>query len=462
MKYTINVKNIAVLFIFVLLLFTFVPSSFSLRPDPADSREIVLYSRGFAEIRETRTVEITSGEGEILLPMLPESTYGSTIILEVEKPAKGVETRSVAFAYEQVDEDNYWQSLVGDYVELDLGDSVLTGILHRTTSLYLFVEPDAFPGIIHMIDMASVIDPYFAQLPGHLVTEPSIRWSYKSNKDRKTTLNITYMVGDLNWSADYRVLLYNKKASLTGQTILENDCGISFPYDKLVLVGGEIHLAGDKRQVDRINPKPGAAGKVKSSEFGDLRRWTVDEPGMLYNSHETMLPFIQGENLEWRTRYVYDATIFNDRVTKHLDLVTDANETGPLPSGKVRIYKKDDDGKYLLIGEDNIDDTPAGSPLDLTMSQVFDISAERIRMKEESVGGRGTKQHYNVVLGNSGSEDTVVEVLERMFGDWTITSENVDGFGIQHEVKDARTAKFLVNVPAGQVVNLEYDIEYWR
>jgi hypothetical protein len=242
---------------------------------------------------------------------------------------------------------------------------------------------------------------------------------------------------------------------------LENESEINYPYNKMQLVGGTVHLAGDQRRVDRMNPKPGAVKTANESSFGDVHRWKIDTPGILYSSHETVLPFVKINGIKLETRYVYDATIFNDRVTTHIELNMDSAIGKALPTGNVRIYRKAEDG-LLFVGEDGIDNTPVGSPLDLIVGQAFDLTAERVRDLEEPTPDGGTKQKFKVKLGNSGAENIEVEVLERLFGSWSIASATVNGIEVKHSRVDARTAKFEVPVPGGETSTLEYEIIYKR
>ncbi|MDP8208350.1 MAG: hypothetical protein P9L92_16915 [Candidatus Electryonea clarkiae] len=456
-------KSLISIFIFVLMTGFSATNIFALRPDPADSREVAVYMRGASEIHEERTVEIIKGEGEALLPMISGSIIANSITLDILK-GKDIETLAIAYAYGLVDDENLWEKRIGEMVELDVGDSLVSGVLRRYVNSKLFIEPDPEnePGKIIVIDEGDVAEPVLEGLPGKLVFEPSIRWTYRAKKTGKVKVRLRYMTNDISWTATYRAELDEGSVSLEGITTIDNLTGMDLPYDNLILVAGDIHLAGDRRRVDRMNPKPGAGISMTETQFGDIRRWKIDQPGKLYSGHETILPLVEAKNVKFSKRYVYDATIFNDRITAHLDIQLSGSDAMPLPAGVVRIYQKGDGGELLFTGEDKIDDTPAGSPLDLTIAQAFDLSAERVRDLEEPMPDGGTKQGYHITLGNSGNSDITIEVLERMFGAWTIESATVNGNPIKHEIKDARTGRFNVSVPTGAIVRLEYEIVYTR
>ena len=45
----------------------------------------------------------------------------------------------------------------------------------------------------------------------------------------------------------------------------------------------------------------------------------------------------------------------------------------PMPKGKVRVYKKDQDGALQFVGEDQIDHTPKDEKIRLYIGDAFDI-----------------------------------------------------------------------------------------
>src|SRR5690606_12508230 len=49
----------------------------------------------------------------------------------------------------------------------------------------------------------------------------------------------------------------------------------------------------------------------------------------------------------------------------------------PLPKGKVRVYKKDDDGREQFIGEDLLDHTPKDEEVRLYLGNAFDVVGTR-------------------------------------------------------------------------------------
>lgn len=426
--------------------------------DPASEREMYVYSRGISEIREIREVEVNKGENELLLYMFPQGTYAETITLDVRDP-KTVSTVSYGFITELLEMDKYWFHMVGREVELN--DSLYVGTLRRVTDNKLFIEPFDKPGVLQVVDRSDVEDLQISELPDGLVTEPALRWSYRAKKSGTVQIELRYFCEDFKWDAEYQATLDKKGVNLKGWFVIDNFSRFNYHFDRLTLVAGSIHLAGDKRRVDRENPRPGAASGGSESSFGEVRRFVVDGPGILYPAHTTILPMFSTDHIDNLVQYIYDAAIFDDRVTAHLLFALAGKDARPLPAGTVKVYRKEK-SDTIFIGEDTIDDTPPGSQVDITLSQAFDITAERTRKAETEVKSGGTAETFEIKLANSMAKPVAVIVYERLFGDWRIPDARLDGVSVNVLKEDARTARFDVSLDSGVVRTLTYRVEYRR
>ncbi|MBS1262500.1 MAG: hypothetical protein MAG453_01852 [Calditrichaeota bacterium] len=419
-------------------------------------REIVVYTRNVAEVTETRQVTLSRGEGELLLPGVPSGVFRGSIHVDVIDGGAAT-TRALAFSDQLLDIDAYWRNRVGERVTITVDDTTeLSGTLARATDRALYLTMADEPGVLHRIERSRVDHGELSDVPRSLVLQPSVRWMYDARRGGEATVRLSYLTGGLRWHGEHRVALEGTRAGVVANGVVANETGITFPFDRLTVVGGAIHLAGDRRRVDRLNPKPGAMSGGDDSRFGDVRRWVVDG-GELVANHSTSLELV-AENVRGVEReYIYDATIFDDRISAHVKF----SLAGALPGGDVRVFEIHG-GDALFVGEDRVDDTPPGSEVDLNVGQVFDLTAERTRISEGTAADGRTKQRIEVELGNSGGDDVTVRVLERMFGDWSIPFAERDGSPIEHEKEDARTAAFDVLVPAGETVTVTYDIVYER
>jgi hypothetical protein len=132
-----------------------------------------------------------------------------------------------------------------------------------------------------------------------------------------------------------------------------------------------------------------------------------------------------------------------------------ANGLGmPMPKGKVRVYKKDQDGALEFIGEDNIDHTPKDEKVRVYIGDAFDIVAERKQTNQQQVSDRVQRLSYEISIRNHKDSAVTVTDVEHAFGQWKIVSSS-------HEStkRDAHTFEFAVDVPANGESKVTYTVE---
>src|SRR3954470_1584487 len=88
----------------------------------------------------------------------------------------------------------------------------------------------------------------FPQVPDNLIAKPTLMWLVSSQKSAQT-LEVSYLTQNLNWSADY-VLVVNDsdtQAALQGWVTLVNQSGASYKNAELKLVAGDVNRVQDVR-----------------------------------------------------------------------------------------------------------------------------------------------------------------------------------------------------------------------
>ena len=132
----------------------------------------------------------------------------------------------------------------------------------------------------------------------------------------------------------------------------------------------------------------------------------------------------------------------------------------PLPSGRVRVAKRDDaDGTLEFIGEDTIDHTPRNEDVRVKLGSAFDIVGERKQLDFKADAARQVMtEEIEVRLRNQKKEAVTVLVKENLYRwtNWRITAKTHD---LRKE--DARTIVFPVQVAAGSEAVVRYSVHYY-
>jgi hypothetical protein len=198
-----------------------------------------------------------------------------------------------------------------------------------------------------------------------------------------------------------------------------------------------------------------SVGGFEERPFFEYHIYTLDRPATVADRETKQLALFPSASASARKTYTYDATRNQTKIATRMEF-QNSKQNGlgmALPAGKVRVYKEDTDKALEFVGEDQIDHTPRDEKLRLFLGDAFDVVAERKQTAQKQLSSRSREESYSVELRNHKDTAVQVQVVEHLYGDWTITEHS-------HEfVKtNANTVEFPVNVPANGSLTVVYTV----
>ncbi len=141
---------------------------------------------------------------------------------------------------------------------------------------------------------------------------------------------------------------------------------------------------------------------------------------------------------------------FKNSETNHLGM--------PLPKGRLRFYKQDNDQQLEFTGENTIDHTPKDEMLRVYTGNAFDLVGERRRtnIKVDS-NNHWLDESFEIKLRNHKKEQVEIRVVEHLFRwyNWDIT-EKSDTF----LKTNAQTMEFRVQLKPDEEKTIHYTVHY--
>ena len=138
-----------------------------------------------------------------------------------------------------------------------------------------------------------------------------------------------------------------------------------------------------------------------------------------------------------------------------------ANHLGmPLPAGRIRFYRQDQDGQVEFIGENQIEHTPKDETLRIYTGNAFDITGERRQTKFQSdmrQPGGSVDESFEINLRNHKTEAATIRVVEHLYrwSNWTIMQESVT-----HRQTDSKTIEYEVALRPNEERTVTYTAHY--
>jgi hypothetical protein len=330
-------------------------------------------------------------------------------------------------------------------------------------------------------------EPRFPDLGDDTVLKPSFNWLLQSDKPGKFDAEVGYVTDGFCWSASYNLVSPEKGdlVDLVGWITMNNQSGKSFENAKIKLMAGDVNKIqppgfGGGARYRMVEALSAAASEpaVTEKAFDEFHLYDIARPTTLHDRETKQVEFVHAEKMFAPTIYVYDgATDYrfygglntdqgygesdNKKVLVQREFVNaETNQLGiALPAGKLRFYRRDDDGQLQFVGENTIDHTPRNETVRVTTGNSFDLVGERKQTNfRVDTGDKWIDESFEIKLRNR-KKDTPVEIraVEHLYrwSNWEITAKSDD-----FVKKDSQTIEFRIPVKPDEERTVTYTVHY--
>ncbi len=333
--------------------------------------------------------------------------------------------------------------------------------------------------------------PIFPSLTDDSILKPRLEWLLSTDKPGKFPAEFSYVTGGMSWQADYNIVAPEKGdlVDIVGWVTIDNQSGKTFENSRIKLMAGDVNKIQNGAQMDyQMAYKAAAVGgiagpAVTEKAFDEYHLYTLERSTTLRDRETKQVEFIHASGVTARQLYVYDGakidynrfngwnwdnlrndrsfgTESNTKIAVMREFVnSQANHLGmPLPKGRVRFYRGNDDGQMEFTGENMIDHTPKDETVRIFTGNAFDLTGERRRTSYTiETGKNSATETFEIKIRNHKKEPMEVHVVEHLYRgkNWEIVSKTDD-----YQKKDSQTIDFPVTIaPDGEKV-ITYTAHY--
>jgi hypothetical protein len=468
------------------------------------SVDLTIYNQNLSLIREERTINIPRGNSHVVIPDIPATIDGTSLHFTSITDPSAVRVLEQNYQFDLVHQAKLLDKYLGkqvEFVRVDPESKKEYTVTGRLLATGYQAQPQgngsstsymATGGMIAEVNGKIELNPagrlVLPSLPEGLILKPQLNWLVTNSREGTHKTEISYLAGQLSWTCDY-VALLNKDDSrldMTGWVTLNNYSGTSFKNAGLKLVAGDVNLVreefdGMMRMSKGAMVAAEAAPQFKQTELFEYKLYTLQRRTDLNNEETKQMELVSGKNVPSTKVFIYDGMADQWKIyrnnysyrsqqsfgqqsnTKVGVYVTFKNEERsglgiPLPKGKVRVYKRDDDGKEQFIGEDQIDHTPKDEELRLYLGNAFDIVGERAQKDFRVVSsGHVVEETIEVKVRNHKSAAVEVQVYEHP---WRWSQWDVVRSSAEWKKVDQSTLRFPVKIAKDGEAVITYTVRY--
>lgn len=331
--------------------------------------------------------------------------------------------------------------------------------------------------------------PIFPSLTTDSILKPTLDWQLQSSESGHRVAELSYVSGGMSWHADYNIVAPEKGdvADIVAWVSLDNQSGKAFEDAHIKLMAGDVSKIQTNTGPSSARASFGLSldanvPPVTEKTFDEYHLYTLERPTTLRDREIKQVEFLHAAGVHTNRIYVYDGVKIsqqyrgwtyadirnnenygvesNPKVWVMLEVKNSkSNGLGmPLPMGRVRFYRHDQDGQMEFTGEDQIDHTPTDETVRFYTGNAFDIVGERRRTNyKRDSQDRWIDESFEIKLRNHKTTPVNVRVVEHLYrwNNWLIAQKSDDFTKL-----DSQTIEFNVEVPPDKEKTVTYTVHY--
>jgi hypothetical protein len=484
----------------LLFLFTFA-GTLSAQQSAGDrlSVDLTVYNQNIALIHEERMIDLSRGINEVVLPDIPATIDATSLQLSSLSERSDLKVLEQNYQYDLVHQAKLLEKYIGrevEFIRTSPDGTKEYSVKGKLLSTGWRAEPgsgsyNAAGKMIAEIGGKIEVDPagrlVLPGLPEGLVLKPQLQWLMKSGKEGSQKVGISYLAGQLSWECDYVALLgeHDNAVDLNGWVTLTNHSGTTFKNAGLKLVAGDVNLVQPPEGISQRMRAGGMFEKedqqFQQKELFEYKLYSLQRRTDVVNNETKQIELVSAQHVAakkvlvydglsdqwrgWRNRSAYrEQSSFGQQSNAKVGVFVkfmNSEKSGlgmPLPKGKIRVYKKDDDGKEQFIGEDGIDHTPKDEEIRLYLGDAFDVVGERVQKTFHTVvSGHVIDETIQIKVRNHKTEPVELLVYEHpwRWSSWDITQSSAPWTKI-----DQSTMQFPVSLSKDEEKTIVYTVRY--
>ena len=456
---------------------------------------LTIYNQNFAVVRDTVPLNLKSGPNAVRYADATAQVEPDSVILRDPAGKHSLQILEQNYRNDPVSQElllSLFEGKTIDFEKSRMKDNtdvteIVPGKIIRSGFVPGGVAQQPIIEVNGKLQFSLPGEPRFPSLGDDTILKPAFNWLLQSDAPGAFDAEVGYVTGGFDWSASYNLVSPEKgdNVDLVGWITMKNESGKTFENAKIKLLAGDVNKIqprGTYGQMVRAKAMSFAmdaavAPAVSEKAFDEFHLYSIARPTTLHDQETKQVEFVHAEKMFAPTIYVYDGAegfgfyglnynqeygqSNNKKVTVQREFVNDeTNQLGlALPAGKLRFYRRDDDGQLQFVGENTIDHTPRKETVRVTTGNSFDLVGERKQTNfHVDTGTKQMDETFEIKLRNRKKAAPVeIRVVEHLYrwSNWSIAAKS-DEF----QKKDAQTIEFRVPVKPDEEKTITYTVHY--
>lgn len=464
----------------------------ALTADPS----LTIYNQNFAVVRDSVGLDLKSGVNEVRFTGATAHLEPDSVILRDPAGKRSLQILEQNYRNDPVSEPlllSLFEGKTIDFLDTRMKDNTQIRELIPGKIIRSGYVPGGGGGEQPIIEVDGKVrfslpgQPLFPSLGDDTVLKPTLHWLLRADKPGQFDAEVSYVTGGFSWEADYNLVAPEKgdAVDIIGWITMNNQSGRVFENAKIKLMAGDVNKLQPQNRpaalgaVRRAMLADASEAVVSEKSFDEFHLYTLARATTLRDRETKQVEFVRAEGVKAQTIFVYDGaqgygygfygglnndrnygTQCNKKVWVMREFVNaETNHLGiALPKGKLRFYRRNDDGQLEFTGENEIDHTPRNETIRVTTGNAFDLVGERKQTDfRTDRSDKWIDETFEIKLRNRKKEAADFRVVEHLYrwNNWKLTTQSDD-----FKKTDAQTIEFRVTVKPDEEKTITYTVHY--
>jgi hypothetical protein len=486
----------------------------SLLAQQSSQPSLTIYNQNFAVVRQQLSLDLRSGENRFSVNDITMHLEPDSIILRDPTGKHAVQVLEQNYRADPVSEPLLLSLYEGKTIDFEVttpqglhtirGKVVRSGYVPHNESAMNLYGQQYYQAQMAVASEQPIIEvngqlrfslpgtPIFATLTDDTILKPRLEWVLATDRAGKFPAEFSYITGGVTWQADYNIVAPEKGdlVDIVGWVTMDNQTGKTFENARINLMAGDVNkiqpgmggpMASRMVAVNGMADLVGPA--VTEKTFDEYHLYTLERTTTLRDRETKQVEFIRAAGVGTKQIYIYDGVKIDsnryngwnwDNIRNDHSYGTesnpkiwvmrefrnsDANHLGmPLPKGRVRFYRRNDDGQIEFTGENTIEHTPHDETVRVYTGNAFDLAAERRRTDYiVDFNKRTATESFEIKVRNHKKEAVEVRVVEHLYRavNWDLASSSAE-----YKKTDSHTIEFPLTVAPDEEKAITYTAHY--
>ena len=457
-------------------------------PPAASQPSLTIYNQNFAVVRQNVPLDLKAGTTQVHFADATGQIEPDSVILR-DPGGRPLQVLEQNYRNDPISQQLLLSLFEGKTIDFRYNDKIIKGKIIRGG----YVPGGSYTQPIIEVDGLLQFqlpgEPLFPALGNDTILKPTLDWSLQTDHDIHSTGELSYVTGGFNWHADYNFVIPPKGdvADLVGWITMSNQSGKTFENARIMLMAGDVNKIVTNQnglrnygQLTMLASGVVGGAAVTEKKFDEFHLYTLEHSTTLRDQQSKQVEFVRAAGIKSQRLYVYDGLDYSSNYygsglltnqsygnasNKKVWVMQEfknsrANNLGmPLPAGRIRFYRRDEDnGSLQFIGENQIDHTPTDETIRVYTGNAFDIVGERTQTNfHYDSQADWIDESFEIKVRNHGKTPVTVRVVEHLYRwtNWEIRSKS-DEF----KKLDAQKIEFPVTIPADGEKIVTYTAHY--